>query len=54
MAKKPIKLMCGAVIGGSILVANYAVQHFWSPWSITIAGAIFLAAVVAYILTAQS
>ncbi len=54
MAQKSTKFICWAVIGGSILVANYATQHFWPLWSITIAGAISLGAVVAYILTMQS
>ncbi len=54
MAKKPIKLMCGAAILGSFLLANYAAQHSWPLWSITIAGAVFLGAVVTYILAAQS
>ena len=54
MTKKPLKLACGAVIGGSILLANHAAQHHWPLWIITLAGAVFLGAVVTYILTAQT
>lgn len=54
MAKKPIKYVCWAVIGGSLFLANHAAQHAWPLWSITLAGAVFLGAVMTYILTMQS
>lgn len=54
MAKKWVQFICWAVIAGSFLLANYASQHLWPLWSITIAGAVFLGAVVTYLLSAQS
>ncbi len=54
MTHKPIKFVCWAVIGASILLANYAAQHSWPLWSITITGAVFLGAVVTYVMTMQS
>ena len=54
MAKKPIQYICGAVILSSGLLANYAAQSHWPLWSITLAGAVFVGAVVVYILAAQS
>ena len=54
MAKKPIKLACWAAVAASFLAANYAAQHSWPNWAITIAGAVFVGAVVTYLLTAQS
>ncbi len=54
MTKKPTKFICWAVIGGSFFLANYAAQHSWPLWSITVVGAVSLGAVVTYILTTQS
>lgn len=54
MAKKPIPFVCLAVIVGSFFLANYAAQHIWPLWTITLAGAASLAAVLAYLLTSQS
>jgi hypothetical protein len=54
MAKKPVKFVSWAFIGGSFLLANYASQHSWPLWTITLAGAAFLGAVVAYVMTMQS
>ena len=54
MTKKPITFVCWAVIGGSFFLANYAAQHAWPLWSITLAGAIFLGGVVTYVMTKQS
>ena len=54
MTKKPINIVYWILIGGSFFLANYAAQHFWPLWTITLAGAISLAAVVAYIFTMQS
>ena len=54
MTKKPIKLVCWAAVAVSFIAANYATQHSWPIWTITIAGAVFIGAVVTYLLTAQS
>jgi hypothetical protein len=54
MAAKSAKYLCWVVIAVSFFAANYAAQHHWPLWSITIAGAVSLAAVVTYILTMQS
>ena len=54
MTKKPINFVYLALVGGSFFLANYASEHAWPIWSITLAGAIFLGAVVAYIFTMQS
>jgi len=54
MTKKPLKFVSWAAIACSFLVANYAAQHSWPLWSITLAGAVFLGGVVTYILTTQS
>jgi hypothetical protein len=54
MVKRPIKFICGAAIGGGFLLANYAAQHSWPLWTITLVGALFLGAVVTYVLTMQS
>lgn len=54
MTKKPIKFACWVVIGGSFFLANYAAQHFWPLWSITLAGAVSLGAVLTYIFTMQT
>ena len=54
MAKKRIKFASWGVIGGSFLLANYAAQHAWPLWSITLTGAVFLGAVVAYVIAMQS
>lgn len=51
---KPIKYACGAAIAASFFLANHAAQHAWPLWTITLAGAIFVGAVVAYLLTAQT
>ena len=53
MPKKSIKWVCGAVIGGCFLAANYAAQHGWPLWSITLVGVVFLATVLVYVITAQ-
>ena len=54
MTQKRIKYTCGAVIAGSGLLANHAAGSHWPLWSITLSGAVFLAAVVTYLLAAQS
>ncbi len=54
MTKKPINIVFWVLIGGSFFLANYAAQHFWPLWTITLAGAVSLASVVAYIFTMQS
>ena len=54
MEKKPIKFICWGVIVGAFFLANYAAQHSWPLWSITLAGATSLSAVVTYVLTMQS
>ena len=54
MTKKPINFVLWALIGGSFFLANYAAQHAWPLWSITLAGAVSLTAVVAYIMTMQA
>lgn len=51
---KPVRLVCWAVIAVSILLANYAAQHAWPLWSITLAGAASLGAVLAYIFAAET
>ncbi len=54
MTKRPIKFVAWAVIAAGFFLANYAAQHSWPLWTITITGAVFIGAVVAYVLTAQS
>ncbi len=54
MAKKPLTFIYWVVIIGSFFLANFAAQHVWPLWTITLAGAVSLGAVVAYILTMQS
>ncbi len=54
MTSKSIKYACGAAVAASFLFANYAAQHGWPLWTITIAGVVFLSAVVMYLLTAQT
>ena len=54
MTRKPIKYACGAAVAGSFFLANHAAQHAWPLWSITLAGAVFVGAVVTYLLTAQT
>ena len=54
MTKKPLKFISWAVIAGSFFLANHAAQHSWPLWTITIAGAVFLGAVVTYLVTMQS
>ncbi len=53
MTRKPIRYLCGAVILAGFLLANYAAQHAWPLGTITLAGVVFVGAVVAYILTTQ-
>lgn len=53
MANKSLKFVFWGVIAGSFFLANFAAQHSWPLWTITLAGAVSLGAVVAYILTAQ-
>ena len=54
MARKSIKYACGAAVAGSFLLANHAAQHAWPLWTVTLAGAVFVGAVVAYLLTGQT
>ncbi len=54
MTKKPITIVYWAVIIGSFFLANYAAQSHWPLWTITVAGAIFLAAVLGYLFTMHS
>ena len=54
MTKKPINIVFWILIGGSFLLANYAAQQHWPLWTITLAGAVSLTSVVAYIFTMQS
>lgn len=54
MAKKPLTFVYWVVILGSFFLANFAAQHGWPIWTITLAGAASLGAVVGYILTMQS
>ena len=54
MTKKPLTFVYWVVIAGSFFLANFAAQHTWPLWTITVAGAVSLGAVVAYILTMQS
>ncbi len=54
MTKKPINIVLWVLIGSSFFLANYAAQHLWPLWTITLAGAVSLASVVAYIFTMQS
>ena len=54
MTKKPITIAFWVLIGGSFFLANYAAQQHWPLWTITLAGAVSLASVVAYIFTTQS
>ena len=54
MAKNSIKFACGAAVAGSFLLANHAAQNAWPLWSITLAGAVFVGAVVMYLLTVQT
>ena len=54
MTKKPINFVYLVLIGTSFFLANYAAQHVWPLWTITLAGAVSLASVVAYIFTMQS
>ena len=51
---KHTKMLCWAVIAVSILLANYAAQHAWPLWSITLAGAVSLGAVLAYLFAAET
>lgn len=51
---KQTKYLCGAVIAASFLLANYAAQHGWPLWSITLAGAVSLSAVLAYLFAAEA
>ncbi len=54
MTKKPINIVYWAVIVGSFFLANYAAQHHWALWTITLAGAVSLGSVLAYLFTMQS
>jgi len=54
MAKKPLTFVYWVVIIGSFFLANFAAQHAWPLWTITLAGALSLGAVLAYLLTTQS
>lgn len=54
MTKRPINIVFWVLIGGSFFLANYAAQQHWPLWTITLAGAVSLASVVAYIFTMQS
>ena len=54
MTTKSAKYVCWAIIIGSFFAANYAAQQHWPLWCTTTAGAVFLAAVVTYILAMQS
>jgi hypothetical protein len=54
MAKKPLTFVYWVVILGSFFLANFAAQHGWPIWTITLAGAASLGSVVGYILTMQS
>ena len=53
MTKKPINIVYWAVILGSFFLANYAAQHHWALWTITLAGAVSLGSVLAYLFTMQ-
>lgn len=54
MTKKLVVPACWVAIAASFLLANYASQHGWPLWSITLAGAISLAAVLAYLFAADA
>ena len=54
MANKSLTFVYWVVILGSFFLANFAAQHAWPIWTITLAGAASLGAVVGYILTMQS
>ena len=43
-----------AVIAASFLLANYAAQHGWPLWSIALAGAVSLGAVLACLFAAEA
>ncbi len=51
---KQTKRLCWAIIAASFLLANYAAQHAWPLWSITLAGAVSLGAVLAYLFAADA
>ncbi len=53
MANKSLTFVFWGVIAGSFFLANFAAQHSWPLWTITLAGAVSLGAVVAYILNKQ-
>lgn len=53
MANKSLTFVFWGVIAGSFFIANFAAQHSWPLWTITLAGAVSLGAVVAYILNKQ-
>lgn len=52
MTKKLVVPACWVIIAASFLLANYAAQHGWPLWSITLAGAVSLGAVLAYLFAA--
>lgn len=54
MTKKPIIIVYWTVIIGSFFLANYAAQSHWPLWTITVAGAVSLAAVLGYLFTMHS
>ncbi len=54
MTKKLVVPACWVAIAASFLLANYASQHGWPLWSITLAGAVSLGAVLAYLFAAQA
>lgn len=54
MTKKKTIAVYWTVIAASFLLANYAAQHAWPLWSITLAGAVSLGAVLAYLFAADA
>lgn len=54
MTKKPINILYWVLIIGSFFLANYAAQHLWPLWTITLAGAVSLGSVLAYLFTMHS
>ena len=54
MTKKPINIVYWVLIAVSFFLANYAAQKHWPLWTITLAGAVSLGSVLAYLFTMHS
>lgn len=54
MTKKPINIVYWVLIAASFFLADYAAQQHWPLWTITVAGAVSLMSVLAYLFTMHS